>query len=137
MKKIALLTLFVALMAIVPMAGFAADTSVEGTIQGFTCVTTGNTCPVGKEDAMASLETVFVLLKELPSDYYFLPNVESTTLVRHINEKIRVTGAVNKTHRTLKVSTIESFKNGQWVTVWGTSMQDELEAWEKKIMQGG
>ena len=131
MKKIVLLTLFVALL--VPMAGFAADTSVEGTIQGYTCVTTGNICPIGKEDAMASLENIFVLLKELPSDYYFIPNVESTTLVRHINEKIRVTGAVNKTRRMIDAKAIESFKNGQWVTVWSAPMQQEVDSWLNRL----
>ena len=62
MKKTALSVIAIIMLALSPMVAFAAETKLEGSVQGFTCVTQGKVCPVGKEDPIAGVERVFVLL---------------------------------------------------------------------------
>ncbi|MBW1710836.1 MAG: hypothetical protein JRF41_07520, partial [Deltaproteobacteria bacterium] len=64
---------------------------VQGTVQGFTCVTQGKVCPVGAEDPMAAVENVFVILTATQK-YYFVPNIERVVMARHINDKVKVVG---------------------------------------------
>ena len=68
MKRIALLTVvLVAFLAAPAMAG-----TVEGTVQGLTCVTQGKVCPIDQEDPMIAAEKVFVVLQK-DGSFYFVP----------------------------------------------------------------
>ena len=87
------------MLALSPLAAFAGETTLEGSIQGFTCVTQGKVCPVGKEDPLAGIERVFVLLID-DNNYYFVPNVDRAILARHINEKIRITGNLSDKYKS-------------------------------------
>ena len=125
MKKTTFFIIFSAMISLVPFVGFAAQTSVEGTIQGFNCVTQGITCPVGKEDPMAAVERVFVLLTD-SSDYYFIPNVDRAVLARHINEKIRVVGEKNTKYKSIQASQIQVMNKGEWKNAWDRAAEEEL-----------
>jgi hypothetical protein len=124
MKRTALSVLVVLMLAIAPLTAFAAETQLEGSVQGFTCVTQGKICPVGKEDPMAGVERVFVLLTS-GNDYYFIPNVDRAILARHLNDRIRVTGELNGKYKSINATKIEVMKKGMWERVWGTA--DELD----------
>ena len=125
MNKTALTIIMAAMFALSPLMAFAADSSLEGSIQGFTCVTQGTTCPVGKEDPMAAVERVFVLLTG-DNDYYFIPNVDRAVLARHINERIKITGELNPKYKSIQAERIESMKNGHWEKTWAPFDEEEL-----------
>lgn len=126
MKKIILFVLVISMLAITPFAAMAAD-SVEGSVQGYQCVTQGITCPVGQEDPLAAVEDVFVILSsEKMGKYYFVPNVDRAVLSRHINERVKVTGKMSDKYNSLAATEIEAFKGGKWVTVWTSRMEANL-----------
>jgi hypothetical protein len=96
---------------------------VTGSIQGFMCVTQGKVCPIGKEDAVAAVENVFVLLVDAAKDeYYFIPNVDRSVLVRHLNTQVTVEGTVDAKKKTIKAMDITSAGK----KVWSQNMQDEI-----------
>lgn len=126
MKKIILFVLAISMLAVTPFAAVAADT-VEGSVQGYQCVTQGITCPVGKEDPMAAVERVFVILSsDKMGKYYFVPNVDRAVLARYINERVKITGKMNEKFNSIGAKKIEAFKNGSWITVWTQKDQDDL-----------
>ena len=49
-------------LALAAVPGWALAGTVEGTVQGFTCITAGKVCPVGKEDPVIATEKIFVIL---------------------------------------------------------------------------
>ena len=126
MKKISILVLALSFLVLAPVGATAG--MVEGTIQGFTCVTQGTTCPVGKEDPMAAVERVFVVLTK-GNDYYFIPNVDRAVLARHINERVKVTGKVSARYPSIQATKIEAYKKGAWKLAWDT--ESELNMYEK------
>ena len=126
MKKTTYSIIFAVMISLTPLASFAAQTSVEGTIQGFNCVTQGTTCPVDKEDPMAGVERVFVLLTDSNDYYYFIPNVDRAVLARHINEKIRVVGEKNTKYKSIQASQIHVMKKGDWKKVWDRTAEEDL-----------
>ena len=90
--KILLLALFVVLAAPAwVMAG-----QVEGTIQGFSCVVQGKACPIDREDPLVTFEKNFVLLT-FDGDYFLIPNLDRAILARHLRERVRISGTINKT----------------------------------------
>ena len=102
---------------------FAMAASVTGSIQGFQCVTQGIVCPIGKEDAVAAAENVFVLLVDASKgEYYFIPNVSRNVLVRHLNTQVTVEGTVNAKMKTIKATDISAAGK----KVWSQNMQDEI-----------
>lgn len=123
MKKIKVIVVAIMAMALLPLTASAG--TVEGSIQGFTCVTQGKTCPVGSEDAMAAVESVFVVFN-MDKSYYFVPNVARATMARHINDQVRVTGKVDSEKRAIHATQIDVKKNGQYVTTWRLAAQHEL-----------
>jgi hypothetical protein len=128
MKKRMLLTIsvmFVLALALAPLTAMAAETTIEGSVQGFTCVTQGKVCPAGKEDPMAGIERVFVVLTS-GNDYYFVPNVDRAILARHLNERIRVIGEMNPKYKSITATKIEVMKKGMWERVWGSVDEEDL-----------
>lgn len=123
MKKISILVLALAVLILAPV--WANAGTVEGTIQGFTCVTQGKLCPVGKEDPMAALERVFVVLTK-GDDYYFVPNVDRAVLARHLNERVKVTGDISPKYPSIEANTIEVYEKGAWKTAWSREWQQEF-----------
>lgn len=104
MKKFFAVTI-IGLFLLAPVFAMAAD--FTGSIQGFMCVTQGKVCPVGKEDPVAAVENVFVLLVDAAKgEYYFLPNLEREVLVRHLNQQVKISGTLDKKYKSIKVSEI-------------------------------
>ena len=124
MKKISMIILAVLIVGLMPFAALAG--TVEGSVQGFNCVTQGKVCPVGQEDPMAAAERVFVVLTK-DGNYYFVPNVDRAVLARRINDRVRVTGDINMKYNSITASKIEVFRNGAWDETWSQDVQDKLQ----------
>lgn len=121
MRKLFKMTIIGVLFLLVPV--FAMAASVTGSIQGFNCVTTGKVCPIGKEDPVAAVENVFVLLVDASKDdYYFVPNVDRAVLARHLNTQVTIDGTVNAKMKTIKATDISA--GGK--KVWSQNMEDAI-----------
>ncbi len=120
MKKV-LLGCFL-LMLLVPALAFAAPVTINGTIQGFNCVTQGRTCPIGQEDPLAATENVFVLLTP-DNKYYFVPNIDRNVMARHIAEQVQIRGDLNLRQSAIRAQSLAVQRNGQWRVVWSPQMQ--------------
>jgi len=130
MRKITLFVLVVCITALVPVWAFAGATSVEGTIQGFTCVTHGKVCPVGKEDPTIAAERVFVVLDKA-GKYYFVPNLDRGIMARHINKMVRVKGNASAKYPSIHADTLEVMKGGAWALTWSQKLEAEARAVER------
>ena len=124
MKKFSVFALALFVLILLPV--WASAGTVEGSIQGLTCVTTGKLCPVGKEDPMAAIEKVFVVLTA-GKNYYFVPNVDRAVLARHLNQRVRVTGKVSTKYPAINAIKIDVFQGGAWKTTWSWAIQAELQ----------
>jgi hypothetical protein len=121
MKKIIVPMIVGIVFMLTPILAIGA--SVTGSVQGFTCVTQGKVCPIGKEDPVAAVENVFVLLVDAAKgDYYFVPNVDRAVMARHINEPVKIEGTVNAKTKSIKASAIY-IKDKK---VWSSDLQDEI-----------
>ena len=116
------LTLSVALF----IPGFAFGDEVEGSVQGFMCVTQGKICPVGREDPMAAVENVFVVLTT-GKDYYFVPNMDRAVLARHINDRVRVTGTLSNKYPAITAKTLDVYSDGRWRMTWELDYEKQLQ----------
>ena len=123
MKKTLLFTVIVGIF-LVPVLAFGS--SLTGTIQGFNCVTQGKVCPVGKEDPMAATEKVFVLWDAKGEKFYFVPNVDSKIMARHINQMVMIEGTYNNKFRAIKADNIYIMENMKWRKVWSQDFNDEI-----------
>lgn len=121
MKKF--IVLLFSLVLLTPVLAFAAPVAVEGSIQGYNCVSQGRTCPIGQEDPLAATESVFVLLTP-DNKYYFVPNVDRAVLARHINQPVRVSGDLNPQYSSIRAQKIEVQRNGSWRSIWTPQQQD-------------
>lgn len=125
--KISVIAAMMALL--VTTGGFAMTTTIEGTIQGFTCLTHGKVCPVDRFDPHLSVENNFVLVG-MDKGYHFMPNLDQSILARNIHKKARITGNVNPKYKAVDVKKVEIFNNGSWREVWSYEMeQEEIESW--------
>ena len=101
--------------------------SIEGSIQGFTCVVKGKICPVSQEDPMIASENIFVVLTA-SKKFYFVPNIDRGIMARHINEKIKIEGLINDTYNAITAEAIYTWVNGKWSKVWDENMQELMWA---------
>ena len=111
------------LILIASQAWAAEKVTLEGTIQGYTCITTGKICPVNKNDPWIETEDVFALYTK-GNDYYLVPNMNRGTLTRHVNEIVRITGEVHPKYKSVDASQLEVLKDGTWVKTWPYLMSD-------------
>jgi len=126
MKKTLAVLTTVCAMALFSIASLAADTTIEGTVSGYTCVVLGKTCPVDMEDPIIAAEKLFVIVKA-DGSYYLVPNLDRAILARHLTEKVRVTGALNDKYRSMNAKTLDTYgtAKGTWKTVWSLAMEEE------------
>ena len=124
MKRRSLSCVIVFGLVLIPLWALAG--TIEGTIQGFTCVTTGTVCPVGKEDPMIAAERVFVVLGKGGKNYHFVPNIDRAILARHINQVARITGAVDEKYRSINAEKLEVQQNGAWKETWSLQMERDM-----------
>jgi len=115
----------VILLTVVLVPGLVFGASYKGTIQGFLCVTSGITCPVGKEDVVAAAENVFVLY-EGPDKWYFISNVDSKLLARGINKTVMIEGMLDQKSNSINAETISLMEDGKWRKVWSADLMDDL-----------
>jgi len=124
MKKFIFILIALLFLFILPLQGMAGEKaakgdtiSVEGTIQGYNCISTGRTCPIGKEDPLIETERVFVLFTK-DSTFYLIPNMDRAILARHINQIVRITGPVNQKFKSLRAEKFEVLTDGVWKKTW-------------------
>ena len=110
-------------LSLFSVSAFAA--SVEGSVQGFTCVTQGKVCPVGQEDPVIAAENVFVVLTA-SKEFYFVPNLDRGIMARHINEKVKVDGKLSDTYNAITADTLYTWVNGNWNKTWDLKMQQMI-----------
>ena len=123
MKKI---LLFTVLMGVFFVPALALAEEVVGTVQGLQCVTTGKTCPIGKEDPVIAAERVFVILTA-EGDYYLVPNLDRAIMARNITEQVKVTGTINKKYRSITAKTFQVWQDdGKWKTTWSEKIEKEM-----------
>ena len=118
------------LLVLVPVWAMAGQ--VEGTIQGFTCVTQGKVCPIDREDPLVAATRVFVV-NTSGHNYYLVPNLDRAILARYLNKKVRVVGNVNAKYKSITARSFEVWRNGNWKTVWTKEMEDK---WRKELEVG-
>jgi hypothetical protein len=123
MKK-SLLSLVVLALVVVPMTAWGSG-AVEGTVQGFNCVMQGKVCPVGAEDPMAAVEDVFVIFTK-DGKYFFAPNLDRAVMARHINQMVKVTGAVSDKFPSITANKLEVMDKGAWKVTWSKEMEAEI-----------
>jgi len=91
--------------------------TIEGTIQGLNCITTGKICPLDKNDPWAASEDIFALYTK-GSDYYLVSNMDRAALKSHTNEIVRITGEVHPVYKSMQASKFEVQKKGVWAKTW-------------------
>ena len=108
--------------------------TVEGRLVGLNCVVGGrDSCPTDNLDAHIAYEPDFVL-HQGGAKYYLLLDLPRAVKVRHINEKIRVTGEVKGIFNAIKVDTLEAERKGKYEKVW--SRLSQWEEWKKRFYRG-
>ena len=122
MKKLMLISI-VFVMMLVPAMAIGA--SVEGTIQGLTCVTQGKVCPIGQEDPLVAAETTFVV-HVMGSEFYLVPNLDRAIMARHIGEMVKVDGVMSDKYKAITAQTLYVKMAGNWQTVWNRKMQADI-----------
>ena len=122
MRRKILVSVFV--LTLLPAMLYAGQ--VSGTIQGYSCVTQGKACPIGKEDPLVAIERVFVL-KTSGQAFYFIPNVDRAVLARHLLEEVRVIGELNKKYKSITAKEIKAKRRGKWRIVWSIDWEKELQ----------
>lgn len=122
------LRFFMVIFVLVSLPAWAMAGTVEGSIQGLTCVTLGKLCPVDKEDPMIAAEKIFVVLTK-DNNYYFVPNLDRAILARHINQMVRVKGEISSKYKAINAEKLEVFREDAWRTTWSTKWQEELSEW--------
>lgn len=119
-----LMPIFVLLFVLAPALALAVPVTIDGSVQGYNCVSQGRTCPIGQEDPLAATESVFVVLTP-DNKYYFVPNVDRAVMARHINEPVRVSGDLNPQYSSIRANKIEvQQQSGRWRTIWTPQQQD-------------
>jgi hypothetical protein len=107
------------------MPVLAIGGTYEGSVQGFSCVTQGKVCPIGKEDPMIAAERVFVLHVKA-GKYYFIPNIDRAIMARHLNKMVKVDGIMSANFNSVKADTLYVMEDGKWRKTWSQDWQDEI-----------
>jgi hypothetical protein len=102
-----------------------ADT-VEGTVQGFHCAVYGKGCPKDMMDPVVGAERTFVLVPPGGDGFYLIPNLDRAVMARHLLEKIRVEGMINKKYNSIMAKSLQVWQNGTWKLKWSMEMEDQM-----------
>ncbi len=124
MKKMLLL---IVLMGMFLVPTLALGDEIVGTVQGLQCVTTGRTCPIGKEDPVIAAERVFVVLTA-EGDYYFVPNLARVIMARNITERVKVIGTINKKYKSITAKSFQVWQDdGKWKATWSEELEKKMQ----------
>ncbi len=111
MKKIVTVSIFILLSALLSSAALAA--TIEGSVQGFTCVTNSKLCPVDKDDPLIKMENVFVVLTN-SNRYYFVPNIKRDVMASFINQRCKITGKMSMTYNSIIADELYTWQDNGW-----------------------
>lgn len=135
MKKYRIIITFSVFSLFIILGASTQAGTLEGTIQGFTCLTHGKVCPADRMDPHLSLEKNFVLA-DFEKGYHLMPNLDRSVLARNINKKARVTGHINPKYKSVEVEKLEVHKEGKWHEVWSLEAYEmEKKEWEEIQMR--
>lgn len=109
-------------LAIMGLVAVAQAEVVEGTIQGFTCITYDKRCPTDRLDPYVDAEKMFVVYGKDKS-YFFVSNIKRSVLARHVLSKVRVSGTTNPKYKSIEAKKLEVYSSGSWKTAWSLEMQ--------------
>lgn len=107
--------LFLAISLLMPTIVVAAD-AIEGTVQGYNCVTQG-TCVKSSEDPVVNTEFTFVVVTP-DNKFYFIPNVPRAVLAYRDTERIRVSGELDSKYNKITAQRVDIIRNDKWRLVW-------------------
>ncbi len=125
-KSIPLIVFFV--VCVVPAMAIGA--SLEGTIQGFNCVTQGKACPDCAEDPLVITESAFVLQTQ-GSEYFFLPNIDRALLTKQLNKRVKVEGDRKSEFNSIKAKDLYVKVDSKWKKVWSSNRRDDIyRSWD-------
>jgi len=111
MKKITTATIFLLLSVLLSSTALAA--TIEGSVQGFTCVREGRLCPLDRDDPMIKMENVFVV-QTASKGYYFVPNISRDTMALLLNQKCKIKGKMSGKHNYIIANAVYTWKDGRW-----------------------
>ena len=98
---------------------------IEGTVKPFMCVIYGISCPINQEDPVAAAaEHIIVFTDE--GKYYFVLNMSTRILARHLFETVRISGDVKEKYNAIYADSMEVYEDGEWVTTWTYQMEETL-----------
>jgi hypothetical protein len=128
-KNLIILTIMVfTLAASVAMAKTSAVT-IEGSFNGALCAFYEKQCPAELTDAHIAIERDF-LLRDAKGKDYVVVNLPRSTKVRHLNEKIKISGKIND-RGSIFADRLDIYKNDGFVTVW--NLKDQLAEREHEL----
>ena len=108
------------------VGGTGEQVSMSGTIQGLVSTCAGHVCRPGEEYIIAAAEDNFVLLTD-SGKYYFLPNLKSSQLSRHIGRMVKVDGVLVLGGNAIMVTTAVVMKDGKWITFHSPKIQEAAD----------
>ncbi|ROR34231.1 hypothetical protein [Inmirania thermothiophila] len=103
-------------------AGAWAAETLTGRINGLDCTTRGIQCPVDRLDPHVAVEPDFVLV--VGDRWFFMPNVDRSTKVRHVLERVQVVGERHPRYNSIQVEEIRVERDGRWHKIWS---QEDVE----------
>lgn len=115
MKMRVWILIAVLLIALAPTHSFGArdpETTIQGKVESYTCVTEKRSCITEPGDPAAMAQDCFVVL--LPDGkYYFIVNVDCKFMAAVAAETVIVRGAKDPKYDAIKAHTIEVIRGGK------------------------
>jgi len=126
MRRMSLFALLFVIPLLLPTLALSAQSEVSGTINGFSCIVKGISCPVDKMDPHLAFENAFVV--QMSADkYYLIIDVPLNVLSRLALDKVKIKGEINEKYKTIEPSSIMMQSGDKWVEKWSMAMQrDEM-----------
>ena len=136
-KKAPFGALFAALLLSMAAPTMANAKDVIGIINGYDCATQGLKCPADRLDPHVALERDFVV-QQAAGSYILIPNVPRDVKVRHVLQRVRVTGDMDPKYDTMKVDKLAVYdkKADTFETVWSPQLEEKARQEQKeRILQ--
>ena len=108
------LTIALVLATITATPALCVET-IEGTIEGASCVINNMNCAENIDDPILALERDFILVTA-DGEYYFMPNLRRSDKKHAFKEQVRVSGKRNGA--ALLVENFEVLKDNRFDCVW-------------------
>jgi hypothetical protein len=108
------------------LGGTGEKISMSGTVQGLVSTCAGHVCRPGEEYIIAAAEDNFVLLTD-SGKYYFLPNLKSSQLARHIGKMVKVDGVLVLGGNAIMVTMAVVMKDGEWIPFHSPKIQEAAD----------